>query len=119
MTVSISTLAPDWSEVTLPNTGRKFYLNTKTRHCQWEAPLFEILDLNPEESDNYTKSEIKAAWFAKKKGHAAEPPLVREAYETLRHTRSRCEYVHANVASASVMARKTAANLLACMLLSS
>ena len=111
----VEMLAPEWAEMRLKE-GRKFFFNAKTRHCQWEAPLFEILDLNAEEADNYTKSEIKAAWYSKKKQGEAEPALLRLAYETLRHTRSRCEYVQNNVASASQTARKTAANLL-CLLL--
>ena len=115
---SLEHLAPEWREVTLPNSGRKFHFNIKSRHCQWDAPLFEILDLNAEEADNYSKSEIKAAWYHKKRQVGEEEPLlVRQAYEVLRHTRSRCEYVQKNVASVSPEARRTAANLLSLLLI--
>ena len=118
----IHMLAPDWTFVPARDRGQgEFYFNRKTRHCQFEPPLFEILDLNPEEADNYSKSDIKAAWYSKVKQHAAhtetpEPPLLRLAYETLRHTRTRCEYVHRNVV-VSPVARRSAANLLALLLM--
>jgi hypothetical protein len=113
----LSQLAPEWQTLRLRASGRRFFFNVKTRHCQWDPPYFEILDLVAEEADNYSKSEIKAAWYNKKKHMLMqEPTLLREAYETLRHTRSRCEYVYKNVASFSHEARRTAANLL-CLLL--
>ena len=114
---SVTDLLSEWRKLRLPSSQTVFFYNTKSRHCQFDPPLFEILDLNPEEADNYTKSDIKEAWFTRKQNLGHEPAIVRDAYEILRHTRSRCEYVYKNIPAVSLEARKNAANLLSMLLL--
>jgi hypothetical protein len=93
-------LPNDWAQCTLPESKQVFYYNRSSHHCQFDPPLYEVLDLSSINCDAIGKKDVKNAWRTKTKFKGAvEPPLVREAYQTLRFTKSRLEFNRKNLST--------------------